>query len=185
MSETEDVSRKKTMCPYYSRWKAMMWRCYNSTYQKQHPTYNDCTVDLRWHEFSNFKQWMERQNWKGMQLDKDLLIHGNKIYSPEACLFVPAYVNTLLCNQLANRGKYPQGVSLSAKTMKFRAEVKINGKCKYLGCYETAREAEIVYWREKLTNVVEIALKQEDERLKMSLLRWAAKKRVDLCTHNV
>lgn len=40
------------------------------------------------------------ENWKphmeGWHLDKDILLKGNKVYSPETCAFVPAKINSLL-----------------------------------------------------------------------------------------
>jgi len=36
---------------------------------------------------------MERQSWEGCELDKDLKCLGNRVYSPECCLFVPKVVN--------------------------------------------------------------------------------------------
>lgn len=82
--------RRKLMwvCPYYQTWKDMIKRCYSTKCQEKFPTYKGCSVSADWHTFSNFKAWMEKQNWEGKQLDKDILIEGNKVYSPETCVFV-------------------------------------------------------------------------------------------------
>jgi len=39
---------------------------------------------------------MERQDWEGKHLDKDILIPGNKIYSPDRCIFVSSLINLLI-----------------------------------------------------------------------------------------
>ena len=75
-------------CIYYQTWQSMLERCYSSKYQAKHPTYKSCTVCEEWLHFSNFRSWMVGQNHKGKFLDKDILELGNKIYSPETCIFV-------------------------------------------------------------------------------------------------
>ena len=59
-------------CPYYSRWKDVLSRCYAAYHLLKRPNYFDCTVCEEWLLFSNFKKWMEQQDWEGKQLDKDL-----------------------------------------------------------------------------------------------------------------
>tara|TARA_R110000851_G_scaffold160913_1_gene304282 strand:- start:3 stop:398 length:396 start_codon:yes stop_codon:yes gene_type:complete len=39
---------------------------------------------------------MESQNWEGHQLDKDLLIKDNKIYSLDTCIFLHKKVNIFM-----------------------------------------------------------------------------------------
>ena len=38
------------------------------------------------------------------------LVHGNKIYSPSTCIFVPQRINTLFVKKDMNRGDLPIGV---------------------------------------------------------------------------
>jgi len=71
------------VCPFYRKWISMLTRCYSKNYQLRHPTYKGCSVSDEWLLFSAFKSWMKKQDWDGKQLDKDLLISGNKIYSPD------------------------------------------------------------------------------------------------------
>ena len=80
--------RRKTVwrCPYYNRWIDILKRCYSKGFHSKNPTYKGCTVSEEWLIFSNFRDWMIKQNWEGKQLDKDLLFEGNKIYNPETCV---------------------------------------------------------------------------------------------------
>ena len=72
----------------------MLQRCYSESHLVRQPTYKGCSVCEEWLTFSNFKSWMEQQDWEGKQLDKDLLVYKNKIYSPETCVFVSSVINS-------------------------------------------------------------------------------------------
>ena len=66
-------------CPYYRTWKHMLSRAYSDKFKKKRPTYQDVTVCEEWYSFMCFRAWMVEQDWKGKQLDKDLLVQGNKM----------------------------------------------------------------------------------------------------------
>ena len=91
-------------CPIYHKWRDMRNRCYNEKYQIQQPSYKDCFVCEEWWTFSNFKKWMEQQNWQGKQLDKDIICSGNREYGPKTCIFVTHWLNTLICENKKQRG---------------------------------------------------------------------------------
>jgi hypothetical protein len=76
-----------------------------------------------------------------MELDKDILIKGNKIYSPDTCIFVPHEINMLFIKRNAKRGKYPIGVSYDKQKKKFEASCSINNKQKRIGRFSTAEDA--------------------------------------------
>lgn len=73
---------------YYSRWVLMLSRCYSDRYQNLNPSYKGCKVCEEWHNFQSFAEWMSKQDYNDKQLDKDIKIKGNKVYSPAACMFV-------------------------------------------------------------------------------------------------
>lgn len=62
---------------------------------KNKPTYEGCTVCDEWLYFSNFKKWFDENYIEGFQLDKDIIIRGNKVYSPQTCCFVPKEINII------------------------------------------------------------------------------------------
>ena len=47
---------------------------------------------------------------EGFCLDKDLILFGNKIYSPETCIFVPPRVNSFFHVKSENLRGLPHGV---------------------------------------------------------------------------
>jgi hypothetical protein len=148
---------------YYITWIAMLERCYDEKYQEKQPTYKGCTVDERWHNFQVFAEWMEinyKQTKVGQwELDKDILVKGNKVYSPETCCFVPKEVNLIFNRRYILRGKYPIGVSLHRQSNKFKARM---GKV-YLGLFNTERLAFQAYKTAKEQYIKEIADKWKDQ----------------------
>ena len=76
-----------------------------------------------------------------LDLDKDILFKGNKVYSPETCCFVPHAVNTLFLNGKKNRGDFPLGVHFDKSKGKYRAEMSFMGRQIKLGTFDTAESA--------------------------------------------
>jgi len=130
----------------YTVWHGMIERGYCIKLKEKRPTYKNVTVCKEWHNFQNFAEWYE-ENWKshmtGWHLDKDILVRGNKVYSPTTCRFVPPIINTLLISCLSKRGEYPIGVYKAAK--KFICRVHINGKRIRFGVFNSPEEAFYVY----------------------------------------
>lgn len=131
----------------YSVWINMLERGYTDRFQKKHPTYKECTICEEWHNLQNFGKWFDENYIEGFELDKDLLIKGNKTYSPETCCFIPKRVNMLLINNKKIRGNYPVGVSKQRN--KFSAHISIKNKLFHLGNYDTIEEAYTTYKKEK------------------------------------
>ena len=75
-----------------------MFRCYSEKSRAENPTYVGCTVCREWHNFQNFAKWYD-DNYPSdgheYHLDKDILIDGNKEYSPVACMFVTRAENNI------------------------------------------------------------------------------------------
>ena len=165
------INGKKVRCPFYIRWKNMLMRCYSAKFQKKCPSYIGCTVSLEWLTFSKFRSWMEQQDWQGNELDKDLLVQGNKFYGPTTCLFLPHSINSLINDNKANRGLWPVGVNFHKQSGDFQASCKINGKLKYIGLYSTPEEASAAYKAFKYKVIAEAALTQP-EPIRSALLAY-------------
>ena len=171
VSYKDEQGRTQT-CPYYRTWAGMLGRCFSSSFQAKRPTYSGCTVDASWKLFSNFKLWMQAQDWVGKVLDKDLLSWDNKHYGPSTCLFISHALNNLLCLRHLNRGTLPLGVSTT--TIKghtyFTASCSFYGKQKRLGYFKTQEEAAAVYKKAKIDYIFKLAEKESDPKVKRSLL---------------
>ncbi|MFK5948813.1 MAG: AP2 domain-containing protein [Methylococcales bacterium] len=156
----QKIDGELVTCPFYRKWTNMLRRCYSQKIHVICPTYIGCTVVNEWLIFSVFKNWMERQDWENKELDKDLLVHGNKVYGPDTCLFVSREINLLLTDSGAIRGKYPQGVCWAKHAGAFVAQIKKYGKKHYLGLFDTPEKASETYQAAKQEHVRDIALKQ-------------------------
>ena len=169
---TEKVNGKKKIvweCPYYRKWRAMFDRCYNKIYQEKQPTYKGCYVCDEWHSFSNFKGWMEKQNWVGMHLDKDILVEGNKVYSPDTCVLVSRKVNNFLTDRKNDRGGYPLGVHLNNGKLRAVCSNPKTGKREHLGYFITEEDAYLAWLSRKNELAHELSEEQHDPRVAEAL----------------
>lgn len=159
-------------CPYYQTWKSMIERCYSANFQDRNPTYKGCSVSDDWITFSAFKSWMEKQQWEGNQLDKDLLFIGNKVYSESTCVFVNQAINSFTNDCRSQRGEWPLGVDWHKPRQKFRANCHnpFTKKLEYLGLFETEQEAHNAWAKRKLELAHELAAIQTDPRVAKALI---------------
>lgn len=170
-----DNKGKTYFCPYHKRWRGMIERGYSEKWKETHTTYKDVTVCEEWHTFSTFKLWMEKQDWVGKQLDKDIIVPNNKVYSPETCVFVSHRVNTLLLSCGSSRGLYKQGVTYLklSKENNFQARYNSAGIRKHIGNFPTEDQAYEAYVTYKHALILQVADEQEDIRVKNGLLLHA------------
>lgn len=153
------INGKRTKC--YDVWRKMIERCYSSKYHDRQPTYIGCEVYHGWLNFQNFALWFEKNYYnigdEQICLDKDILCKGNKIYSPDTCVFVPQTINNLFTKRDNSRGNYPVGVYYDKSMEKYKAQCNINIKKKFLGYYNTPEEAFQVYKNFKEQYIKEVA----------------------------
>ena len=160
------------ICPYYRAWHSMLKRCYSTKHQERQPTYKGCSVSEEWWRFSNFKSWMECQDFEGMQLDKDILFSGNKVYSKETCVFVTSVVNSFTTDRGASRGEWLIGVYWNKREGKFMSRCRnpFTKKQEYLGYFTCEKEAHQAWLKSKLELARLLAEEQTDERVAKALI---------------
>lgn len=149
------VFKIKKGCARSSVWRNLLSRCYKEESQEKHLTYKDVTVCEEWHNFQNFAKWFEENITDKFHLDKDILIKGNKVYSPETCCFVPVEINGLFVKNNSRRGNLPIGVTQRSK--KFTAMLNMHGILVTLGTFATIEEAFQAYKIAKEQYIKEMA----------------------------
>ena len=151
----------------YMLWCDMLQRCYSDIYKKKYPTYEGCEASENFKSYEYFYEWCQNQigfNCDDYELDKDLLIKGNKLYSENTCVFLPKEINSLLLTNKRVRGEYLIGVYWHNASKAFIARVsKSKGKREWLGCFDTEIEAFKAYKVAKETFIKEQAEKWKDE----------------------
>ena len=163
----------------YDLWHSMLRRCYSDKYQKKQPTYEGCEVSDNFKSYEYFYEWCQKQigfGNQGFDLDKDLLVKGNKAYSEDSCVFIPQEINKILVKREASRGEHLIGVYWNKKASAFVAKVKKNkGKQEHLGSFKTELEAFNAYKQAKESFVKEQAEKwksQIDHRAYEALMNY-------------
>lgn len=131
--------------PSYEYWHSMIRRCYDAEHMHYNPTYEGCTVCDEWLCYKNFKEWFDKNYYEveeqRMALDKDILVKGNKFYSPTTCCIIPMCINSLFTKADKFRGELPIGVSFNKVYKKYSSICMEDGKSICLGYFDTIEES--------------------------------------------
>lgn len=154
----------------YNAWTNMLNRCYSTEFQSKNPAYKECSVSEEWLLFETYYDWLHSQpnydKWSGdgkWCVDKDILVKGNKVYSPETCCLVPDYVNTLFVKKDANRGNLPIGVCVHKDGFQACCRNPLLDKYVYLGIYDTPERAFQAYKNYKENLIKQVAQEEYDK----------------------
>src|SRR5690554_1544968 len=99
-----------------------------------------------------FYSWYKEQDPpEGWQLDKDILYKGNKVYSPDTCVFVPRELNLFVNDHVTIPSKHLRGVIFDPRYNVYKAycrDIEL-GKKKYLGDFKDKLDAHNAYREHK------------------------------------
>lgn len=178
MDVPNEARRNVPIPKEYSVWNGVRHRCYNENIRHLTPSYQEAEMSENFKRYSYFKDWCHNQigfDQDGWQLDKDILVKGNKLYSEATCCFVPPEINTLILKADRIRGKYPIGVYEDKQAGKFKVRISVEGKQKHVGRYYCEKEAFYAYKVAKEQYIKEVANKwkgQIDPRVYESLMNY-------------
>lgn len=147
----------KTHSLAHRRWVHMLTRCYSEAYLCKKPTYRGCEVCKDWHNFQNFAKWFEEHYYEVddtiVEIDKDILIENNKVYSPQTCCLVPRELNNLFQQKGESNG-LPTGVQRMSNN-KYRARY---GSV-HLGVFDGVDKAQQAYEEYRRNRIKHLELK--------------------------
>lgn len=161
----------------YAAWQNMLRLCYDPKIQERQPTYAGCSVCDEWLSFQNFAEWYcanYPEDGNKYQLDKDLKVLGNKVYSPETCLLVSSVVNKFPTDRGASRGDFMIGASWNRQAEKFKASCSnpLTGEYEYLGLFTSELQAHLAWRKRKSQLAYELAMTQDNQEVADALLQW-------------
>lgn len=153
----------------YKLWRAMLQRCYGESYKKRQRTYEGCYVCEDWLNFQNFAKWVNENYYtipnSKVQLDKDILFPGNKLYSPDFCCFVPIEINLVFSKNNSDNDSNSIGVDVvyNKKGNKYKARCRMgNNYHKTSKIFNTFEEAREWYIKCKTKRIHELAEKYKE-----------------------
>ena len=169
------VNGKRVYCPYYEKWHGMLERCYSKKFHVKRPSYIDCTVCDEWLLFSRFREWMKKHDWHGKELDKDILLPMNNLYSPETCIFVDQRINTLFGAMNNSRSPWPVGVTWRKRDKKFYARCSRDKSLMHIGAFNSVKDAHTAYLKCKSEIFRDESISCNDARVSEAFIREAEK----------
>lgn len=142
------VSSKKK----WQLWENMKQRCYSDKYHARSPQYKECSICDEWlDDRQSFFDWVDENYYtygnEQIDLDKDILVKGNKVYSPDTCIFAPHSINTYFEN-LTAKPKYIESLD------KWKPSIYLEGKTVPLGYFDTEDEAKLEYIKHKEASIL-------------------------------
>ena len=156
------INGRRVRCPAYRSWMSMLERCYSAKYHSRYPTYIGVEVCDEWLTFMTFQKWWVENQVDGWQMDKDVL-SDDRIYSPDTCIFVPAWLNTFTVDSVAARGEWPIGAYFDRRRRKFESRCRHPfGKNEYLGHFSTPDEAHAAWLARKIEMANELKHLMDD-----------------------
>lgn len=174
--DTDEVKKFKRFA--YKKWSHMMTRCYSEDYQSKMPTYKGCTVSEDWKDFDNFYDDfinIPNSSNTSYELDKDILVKGNRIYSKSTCCMIPSKINSLMFSPKKKTG-LPTGVTrCHYKNDVYIATIYIDGKNKALIRTTDLKEAFETYKKAKesqIRRVAETFKSTIDDEVYNALMVW-------------
>lgn len=151
----------------YVAWSNILTRCFDEEYKTKYPTYQDAICCDEWLLFENFYEWLHSQenfdkwfNGDRWNVDKDILVKGNKVYSPETCCLVPNNVNKLFTKNDSCRGNLPIGVIIKDDSFYVSCSNPFTKKQKFLGYCDTSEKGFLLYKKHKESYIKQVAEKE-------------------------
>ena len=160
-------------------------RCYNERVHELKPWYRDCTICDEWLSLpgrnedktgrQRFIDWVNDGNFyeiegePTVELDHNILVKGNTIYSPETCIYAPKSINSMFSGFHGRKNDLPVGV-LQLPNGLYKPQVQ-----DFKWAFKTQEEAWQIYAEYQKGRVIEVANRyygQIPMKLYEAMLAW-------------
>lgn len=134
------ISHRMSDTPLHYVWRAMRQRCRNPKC-KSWKYYGARRIKIcrQWEEFEAFYWWAMASGYRpGLQLDRK---RNNRNYTPSNCRWVTRSVQCQNRRKQLKKSSRYMGVSWKRSASKWTAYVKLHGKQKFLGDFDSEEEA--------------------------------------------
>ena len=150
------INRTKTL--EYHIWSGILERCYSANRSVNHQTYLNCRVCNEWHNFQIFAHWYvtHPDYGKGYDIDKDVMVPGNTLYSPSTCCMLPSVINKALVGRHDTR-ELPTGVYYNTNKTRYVVKLRKNNEMIHGGTYDDPILAGQIYHALKSEYLSELA----------------------------
>lgn len=142
----------------YDKWVRMLQRSKDIEFKKRQTTYKEVDCCDEWLNFNVFVDWFNENDITSeerIELDKDWIKQGNKLYCPEYCSIVPHLVNSCILNH--DKIKYDLPTGIIIHNNQYCARVSEFGKRIVLCHTDSLQEAMIKYKTEKISYINKLA----------------------------
>ena len=159
------VSKDRRGTYIYDAWVRMLERSCSNKFKEKYSTYKDVTCCDEWLCFQNFAEWYENNYYEiegqTMELDKDWMKFGNKVYCPEFCVISPSIINSCILNH-GKIKNYDLPTGITCINNMYKVRISIEGKRIIVGSYESLNEAKYSYKTAKIEYVKYLAEKYRE-----------------------
>lgn len=127
-------------------WQDIQKRCSPKNWGTKYPSYTGCqNLFTCFNEFADWCQsqygYLSKTNNRFWSIDKDILVPGTNCYSPETCMFVPNWLNSVVTDRAGLRGEYPIGAHWSNSKNGYIGQLNNGEGYVTLGRFKTQEEA--------------------------------------------
>jgi hypothetical protein len=174
---TTYLGKPPVVCPAFMRWRKIVERCRGAWSLRAKPRYEDCSVCPEWYSFMAFRGWLvAHEGWEGLEVDKDILYPGNRLYSPETCALVPQWLNKAFVPPKGSAFGMPPGVTEVRKITCTRYMARCTdttGTRVFLGLFTNPEDAGAAVSRAHQAKLLRLAETYPDARVALGLYRHA------------
>jgi len=138
--------------PAYSTWLHIIKKC-----RTINGKFNNCEIHKDWLSLKLFSIDFKAMYRDGFCINKDLIVKSNRIYSRDACVFIPKNIHAWIYTK--NRGGVHSLTGVTSEDGVFIARIKCGEKNKKIGRFDSKFDAHKAWQKHKKLQAIELSRK--------------------------